>query len=53
MARKASAQEIPEPPDDPPAALDTIDVPIHEGIEDFVKDTEWAIKLGKALRTGR
>lgn len=38
-----------EPPDPPPAALDTIEVPLPENLDDFVKDRDWAVKLGKAF----
>jgi len=48
----APAEEPPaaeEPADPPPAALETVEVPLPENLDEYVKNREAAVKLGKAF----
>jgi cytochrome c peroxidase len=53
FSQQANAQEVPAPENNllssPVAPLDSVEVPLPENIDDFIKDRAAAIRLGKAL----
>jgi cytochrome c peroxidase len=48
VAQAQTAEEV-EPPEDPPGPLSEIPVPLPKNLDDFVRDRQMAIVLGKAL----
>jgi cytochrome c peroxidase len=53
LSQQASAQEVPAPENNllssPVAPLDSVEVPLPENLDNFIKDRAAAIRLGKAL----